>query len=70
LTTSGENPAALIRTATHFFFFHSDGSTIHNPSPDSQTFFSKEFHVKRKLLVGGGIALEKFFLTPAEEWMS
>ena len=32
--------------------------------------FSKEFHVKRKLLVGGGgIALEKFFLTPAEEWM-
>jgi predicted AAA+ superfamily ATPase len=33
--------------------------------------FSKEFHVKRKLLVGGGgIALEKFFLTPAEEWMA
>lgn len=33
--------------------------------------FSKEFHVKRKLLVGGGgIALEKFLLTPAEEWMA
>ena len=32
---------------------------------------SKEFHVKRKLLVGGGgIALKKFFLTPAEEWLA
>ncbi len=33
--------------------------------------FSKEFHIKRKLLVGGGgIALKKFFLTPAKEWMA
>jgi uncharacterized protein len=32
---------------------------------------SREFHVKRKLLVGGGgIALKKFFLTPAEEWLA
>jgi hypothetical protein len=31
--------------------------------------FSKEFNVKRKLLVGSpGIPLEDFFCVPVEEW--
>jgi hypothetical protein len=32
---------------------------------------SKEFRVKRKLLVGGdGIPVEEFLLKPAEHWLS
>jgi predicted AAA+ superfamily ATPase len=32
--------------------------------------FSKEFDVKRKLLVGAqGIKLEEFLLTPVEDWL-